>query len=48
MSNESYEKYLKDIIKLHPNLSAGRINYSFFYKRIIKQLTLIKKFKKGY
>ena len=45
--NKSIPKYLKILIKQYPKIISGRKNYKFFEKRILKNLELIKKYKKN-
>ena len=42
------KNYLMDIIKKHPNIASGRKNYKFLDDRIMKQYSLIKKFKNNF
>ena len=46
MMNKKMPKYLKILIKQYPKIISGRKNYDFFEKRILKNLELIKKYKK--
>ena len=41
------QKYLYDIIKCHPNIRSGRKKYSFYYKRILKNIFLSKIYTKN-
>ena len=43
---KSKNSYLKALIKKYPNISSGRKNYTFYEKRIEKNIELIKKFLK--
>ena len=36
------QQYLYDVIRLHPNISSGRKNYSTQYKRVLKNILLSK------
>ena len=42
--NKDIPKYLKILVKQYPEIISGRKNYSFFEKRILKNLRLIKKY----
>ena len=44
--NKITPKYLKILIKQYPKIISGRKNYEFFEKRILKNLDLIKKYRK--
>tara|TARA_B110000495_G_scaffold183920_1_gene180594 strand:- start:249 stop:395 length:147 start_codon:yes stop_codon:yes gene_type:complete len=44
--NKIIPRYLKILIKKYPKIISGRKNYDFFEKRILKNLELIKKYKK--
>ena len=44
--NKNIPKYLKKLIEQYPEIISGRKNYEFFEKRILKNLELIKKYKK--
>ena len=44
--NKITPKYLKILIKQYPKITSGRKNYEFFEKRILKNLDLIKKYRK--
>ena len=41
------QKYLYDIIRCHPDIRSGRKKYSFYYKRILKNIFLSKIFAKN-
>ena len=41
------QKYLYDILSCHPNIRAGRKNYSSHYKRILKNILLSKIYTKN-
>ena len=41
------QKYLYDIIRCHPNICSGRKEYSFYYKRILKNIFLSKVYTKN-
>ena len=42
-----YSKYLIELTKMYPKITSGRKNYLFAHKRILKNIELIKKFKKS-
>jgi len=44
--NRGIPKYLKILIKKYTEIISGRKNHEFFEKRILKNLDLIKKYKK--
>ena len=44
--NKKIPEYLETLIKKYPKIISGRKNYEFFEKRILKNLELIKKYKK--
>ena len=46
MYKKKIERYISDIINQNPSITSGRKNYEFLYKRILKQISLVKKFKK--
>jgi len=41
------QKYLYDIIRCHPDIRSGRKKYSFYYKRILKNIFLSKIYTKN-
>jgi len=45
--NKKIPGYLKMLIKKYPKIISGRKNYDFFEKRILKNIELVKKYKKN-
>ena len=45
--NNYYREYINEILKLFPNVSSGRKNYSDHQKRIDKIFKLINKYKEN-
>ena len=41
------QKYLYDIIRCYPDIRSGRKKYSFYYKRILKNIFLSKIYTKN-
>jgi len=39
--------YIGELIKNFPNIKSGRKNYKFYYERILKNIKLIKAYKKN-
>ena len=39
------QKYFYKLLKNYPDIGSGRKNYKFQYKRILKNINLIKSFK---
>ena len=42
--NKISQKYLYKLLKNYPGIGSGRKNYKFQYKRILKNINLIKSF----